>query len=876
MAMQLSRDGGHNEIRSNIMTTNSAAGGGMDDDDDLFVEDGWGDDDVDVDLGDDDEGEAVMHQQQQKPPPPMMMMPPSSAAAKAANHNVTDDAAGWDDDDDLDFDDDDNNNEDTQPDGLEQPRRDGATGVASKQQPHQQQQPQQQKLYRTPQEQQLYEDLDAYLQLLPHLQTSVNAIFNAEYNNNASSHQAAIDVLTYYQERPGLLDYTLEKELPRMDYTIILRNSSNNNNNDPDHLPQNKTVLQNKTPETSRAVADCLRRHGMHNNNANATDAAGSSLHHVLPRAANQSLLADLLQVLTGPDRVIRPQYMATAVATSCHFVVDLGASSPRAGQQYDDGHHDDDDDDDDYLHQPPPSVRVTAELSVSLPTSSSNSNNGGRWKVADMTVVAQLILPSNEPPVIDYRLASIRPTINQNHDSMAGHHENLASVVALLMELDMGHNEMMEDNNTDTIHQPSSFNRLHYRDAFLQQSQSFWDNSAAVAVGMKSVLQDIDAVSGLSQKWAALPQLLPSTDLMLEQEAAEAAAAAHWQHQQQQLQLQQQRPPEFHHHQQHHHHPMHHGPPVPPQVQRQQQQQQRPQSILGGMLGKLAKAVALPEEDPDMYRDWQQQRQQQRPGVPPPPPAAAATLSSGPKLYQRERPPPTPQPPRIPPPGAISSSPTPLLDKPVKPPLPVDRKKTPLPAPRTPPRHAAAPAANQPKLSTAPLLGAHPPFRDEDVIDGWDDIDDDALLESENGDEDEDVNVTLSSEVLDPETKRNARPAWPAAPYTKTHGQEDPLIVENNRPSVKDNHATNTSLLRVTAVPPPPPQPAGVHAAPVHDNGGIVVYEGVEQEEEDSDWVYNAEDDCLPTRKRWRNPRPGPRQLASFSSEMILSTRPR
>ena len=42
----------------------------------------------------------------------------------------------------------------------------------------------------------------------------------------------------------------------------------------------------------------------------------------ILSRSANQSLLADVITVLTGPDLVIRSQYLATAVASTCKFTL--------------------------------------------------------------------------------------------------------------------------------------------------------------------------------------------------------------------------------------------------------------------------------------------------------------------------------------------------------------------------------------------------------------------------------------------------------------------------------------------------------------------------------------------------------------------------
>jgi hypothetical protein len=205
------------------------------------------------------------------------------------------------------------------------------------------------------------------------------------------------------------------------------------------------------------------------------------------------------------------------------------------------------------------------------------------------------------------------------------------------------------------------------------------------------------------------------------------------------------------------------------------------------------------------------------------------------------------------------------LHDKPVHPPLPSDiRNLSPsstTTTPSTPPRASAVVQAKLLPLA-APLVQ-----QDEitEIIDGWDDYDD--ALESENGDSnDEHVNIAVRSEMK-PETSPNVRPEVPVAFAKTTHGHQH--LVDSNRPVV-DKYAHDPS--HVVAPPPPPQslppiQPAVPSPAVIHDNSGIV-----QEVEEDSDWVYNTEDDCLPTRKRWRNPRPGPRQLVSFSANTSAS----
>jgi hypothetical protein len=322
----------------------------------------------------------------------------------------------------------------------------------------------------------LYQDLEEYLDLLPHLTTSIHAVLEAEYNIP----EKASELLQYYEERPGLLDYTVNKELLRMDYELIEPN------------PRTGGCPITVTDKTS--IAQALRQDEM----------------SLTGRCANQSLLADLLQVLTGPDRVVRPQYMATAVATSCNFQLDLQQSW----------------------------VQCRTRLDLGLPT------EDGRWKVANLDVYISVVL-NPEQPYVEYQLEAIHP-VARNADWAV----KIQRVVEVLESLDLAddHSECVDNAHSD----------IDYRDAFLQQSQSLMQNSVE---GMRSTLQEIDSITGLSSKMKRMPAFLPDDVI----QAAEEHTASSPHH--------------------------------------------RPQSILGGFmrqgLSRLAKQVALPEEDPTIYEEW-------------------------------------------------------------------------------------------------------------------------------------------------------------------------------------------------------------------------------------------------------------------------------
>jgi len=128
---------------------------------------------------------------------------------------------------------------------------------------------------------------------------------------------------------------------------------------------------------------------------------------------------------------------------------------------------------------------------------------------------------------------------------------------------------------------------------------------AAEAAAGMKSAWRDIEAATGFGNKLRKLPAFLPDAAVL---EAAEAEE---------------------------------HRSRIANTAKRQQQPEHRPSSILGGFvrtgLSKLAKSVALPDEDPALYEEWKERSA--------PPPAERV-----PHLYNKETPPPEPavQPPHL------------------------------------------------------------------------------------------------------------------------------------------------------------------------------------------------------------------------------------
>lgn len=139
-------------------------------------------------------------------------------------------------------------------------------------------------------------------QQLETLWPSMNKILAEEYNTPDHARR----LVNYYQQRPHLASFTLEKELERMQYQVQLAGDNN-------------TVLTD-----AMEIAAYFQEH--HPPSACATNA--NDWNQVLLCSANQSLLADFLNALTGPDRLIKPQHSTSCSATQCQFQLNLKPSN--------------------------------------------------------------------------------------------------------------------------------------------------------------------------------------------------------------------------------------------------------------------------------------------------------------------------------------------------------------------------------------------------------------------------------------------------------------------------------------------------------------------------------------------------------------------
>jgi hypothetical protein len=384
---------------------------------------------------------------------------------------------------------------------------------------------------------QLRQELEQYVSSLHHMLSSINAVLEYEHNTQAK----AEELIDYYSNRPALAEYTRSKELPRMEYQVV--------------LPYGQGV---ETDKKQILAMNLL------------TDES------LVARASNQSLLADLLQVLTGRDMLVRPQYLSVCVAQHCKFTIHL--------EEYDNV------------------VDCQSKLYLSLPTET------GRLDVAEV-LVSVVFAP--DQGTIQYRVQKI--------DVLLDDIGRLADVAQFITEMDVGHvhdDIQSYENHHQNLNQDASADL--FRDAFLENSQKVFTQSTE---GLSQALQQMDSVINIKSKLRTISNFIPDTDVIAaaEQEAMALAEAR-------QREMEQQRQHHHYHqaagaplqavlHHQPHNFPRPHPPPPPPPPAHKYQQaptqqhggemvadQNRPKSLLGGFFKKLANSVALPDEDPSMY----------------------------------------------------------------------------------------------------------------------------------------------------------------------------------------------------------------------------------------------------------------------------------
>eukprot|EP00804_Cyclotella_cryptica_P004810 CCRYP_004903-RA/>CCRYP_004903-RA protein AED:0.16 eAED:0.16 QI:0/-1/0/1/-1/1/1/0/761 len=160
-------------------------------------------------------------------------------------------------------------------------------------------------------EQEMLKDLIEYLELLSQRRTVVRAVNEAldmEFNANPN---VADEMIDYYRSRPELKEFTLKSELPRMDYEVL--------------------VVDDETGKDVKLVStDDIRSYfsSLEEKNQLIDEEV-----EIILRAANQSLLADPLAMLTGEGDgklVHSGSFHSTLIATVCSFQLDLRREGER------------------------------------------------------------------------------------------------------------------------------------------------------------------------------------------------------------------------------------------------------------------------------------------------------------------------------------------------------------------------------------------------------------------------------------------------------------------------------------------------------------------------------------------------------------------
>jgi len=124
----------------------------------------------------------------------------------------------------------------------------------------------------------------------------LKALMSSNFERVANNVKTAEELTKYYHSRPNLKEYTFEKELPRMKYTVITH--------DGNMMSTNEEIRTRFFNHTEERFGD-----------------------DILWRAANQSLLADAISALTFSEGIVRPQFLSTLVADRCAFIVDFSKS---------------------------------------------------------------------------------------------------------------------------------------------------------------------------------------------------------------------------------------------------------------------------------------------------------------------------------------------------------------------------------------------------------------------------------------------------------------------------------------------------------------------------------------------------------------------
>ena len=454
----------------------------------------------------------------------------------------------------------------------------------------------------------------------PTLLQSINHKFQTLKNNH--NPETALQLCRYYHQRPHLTAYTIDTEVPRMEYRIMVSdevvlfdqseiqayfqfNPIDNLVDDMLLRASNQSLLADLFPIITSDEKD-----------EDDEDGDGDDLSQTSDISSNLSLASSLSNLSLGANNtegntetadtnvneigdggdfvgIIQSQFFATAVATKCKFVLDMRKGHDRTTQ-------------------------VECVLTISIPCQSKqsskqgNQNNTNKLDIATARFMVHFS-PQPNAPFVKYHLISIQPLVSLDNPTDLERIRNAAKTIqemTAMMQPD--DDDVSHDNGDDMKHDPNYFD--HERDHFLQSIIS------TQTTGFKSALQEIDSVVNVKSKFNFIKDVLPvlpsADDIMMASDAAADETVDQYhphQHQQQHQQQQRTFPPPP-------------PPPFPPH-QRQQQQQQPQQHnpkagrpIIGGLLLSGISHLAEKVTAPDIEKT-----------------ASAISNNSIPKLYRKD-----------------------------------------------------------------------------------------------------------------------------------------------------------------------------------------------------------------------------------------------
>ena len=455
---------------------------------------------------------------------------------------------------------------------------------------------------------------------------SINQKFQTIKNNH--NPETALQLCRYYHQRPHLTAYTIDTEVPRMEYQIMVSdemvlldaneiqayfqcNPIDNLVDDMLLRASNQSLLADLFPiiTTSDEKDDYDDDDGDGNGNDDDEDEDGlshaSDLSSNLSFGSSTSSLSsnlsfdggaaataadteamtettnaktDEVDAMTGGGKereeyfgIVQSQFFATAVATKCKFVLDMREDHDRTTQ-------------------------VECVLTISIPCqppqqqqpNNNGNNNNNKLNIATARFMVHFS-PEPNAPFVKYHLISIQPLVSLDNPTDLQNIRIAARTIDEMTSMmqpddDDDHDCHGNGDNGNNIAHDANY-QDYERDHFLQSIIS-----TQTTLGFKSALQEIDSVVNVKSKFNfikdALPVLPSADDIMMASDAAALDEIEDPRRQQQQRSF----PP----------------PPRPShqhQHQQQQQQQQNPKAgrpIIGGLLlsgiSHLAEAVTAPD----------------------------------------------------------------------------------------------------------------------------------------------------------------------------------------------------------------------------------------------------------------------------------------